>query len=129
MQYAVEVLKVKHVVVCGHDGCGGVAASMGRKQYGLIDNGLRHIKDVYRRHAERLDAIEDFDSRVSLLCKLDVQAQVQNVCHTTIVQNGWKRGQGLTVHGVIYALQDGLLQDLDSRVTGPDDLQAVFRME
>lgn len=129
LQYAVDVLQVKHVIVCGHYGCGGIRAAMMAQPRGLIDNWLRHIKDVYDRHAERLDRIEDGASRVALLCELNVAAQVLNTCHTTIVQEAWKRKQDLTVHGVIYALSDGLLKDLGLTVTGPEDLDAIYRMD
>lgn len=128
IQYAVEVLQVKHIIVCGHYGCGGVRAAMRHTQLGLIDNWLRHIKDVYQRHQEVLEAIEDEGHRLDRLCELNVVEQVNNVCHTTIVQSAWARGQSLAVHGWIYALHDGLLQDLNFHITKPEDIPTLYQM-
>ena len=111
IQYAVEVLEVKHIIVCGHYGCGGIEAALGNQGHGLIDNWLRHVKDVIRLHADELDGLEH-DERWDLLCELNVKEQVTNVCNTTIVQNAWKQGKELFVHGWIYNLEDGLLRDL-----------------
>ena len=118
IQYAVEVLKVKHIIVCGHYGCGGVAASLEDKDHGLIDNWLQHIRDVYRFHATELDSIEDPTARKDRLCELNVIEQVGNVCSSRTVTNAFKRGQQLNVHGWIYRLEDGLLQDLGVNTTG-----------
>ena len=112
MQYAVDVLKVEHIIVCGHDGCGGVKAAMGNLQFGLIDNWLRHVQDVIHEHDEELAKIEDENKRLDRLCELNVIEQVRNVGRTTIVQSAWERGQELVVHGWIYGLQDGLMRDL-----------------
>jgi len=112
MQYAVDVLKVEHIIVCGHDGCGGVKAAMSNLQFGLIDNWLRHVQDVFHEHEEQLAKISDEDERIDRLCELNVIEQVRNVGRTTIVQSAWQRGQELVVHGWIYGLQDGLLRDL-----------------
>ncbi len=112
MQYAVDVLKVEHIIVCGHDGCGGVKAAMSNLQFGLIDNWLRHVQDVFHEYEEQLTKIPDEDERVDRLCELNVIEQVRNVGRTTIVQSAWQRGQELVVHGWIYGLQDGLLRDL-----------------
>ena len=112
MQYAVDVLKVEHIIVCGHDGCGGVKAAMSNLQFGLIDNWLRHVQDVFHEHKEELEKISDENERVDRLCQLNVIEQVRNVGRTTIVQSAWERGQELVVHGWIYGLQDGLLRDL-----------------
>lgn len=120
IQYAVEVLKVKHIIVCGHYGCGGVAASLEDVSHGLIDNWLRHIRDVYRFNAAELDAITDPSKKKERLCELNVVEQVGNVCSTTMVQNAWKSGQELHVHGWIYSLEDGLLKDMDVTTTGLD---------
>lgn len=128
LQYAVEVLKVRHVMVTGHYGCGGVRAAMGNAELGLIDNWLRSIKDVYQEHRAVLDAIADEGQRVDRLCELNVMQQVANVCHTTIVQNAWRRGAELSVHGFIYAIDDGLLRDLGLRVTGVDQIPPVYRL-
>jgi carbonic anhydrase len=112
MQYAVDVLKVDHIIVCGHHGCGGVKAAMDNLQLGLIDNWLRHVQDVIDAHEETLSKIDDEDERLDRLCELNVIEQVRNVGRTTIVQSAWQRGQELVVHGWIYGLQDGLLRDL-----------------
>jgi len=119
IQYAVDVLKVKHIIVCGHYGCGGVTAAMEPDSHGLIDNWLRHIRDIYRFHAGELDAIEDPVERKDRLCELNVIEQVGNVCNTTMVSNAWKTGQELHVHGWIYRLEDGLLQDLEVCARAP----------
>ena len=128
VQYAVEVLKVKHVVVVGHYGCGGIRAAMQSQPLGLIDNWLRHIRDVHLWNRDELAAIEDFDARANRLAELNVEAQVANVCHTTIVQDAWRRGQALTVHGWIYSLGDGLLRDLGMVVESPDQIPPEYRL-
>jgi len=112
LQYAVDVLAVEHVIVCGHYGCGGVRAALSGRSLGLIDNWLRHVQDVRDRHLAAIEDIDGEDARVDRLCELNVVTQVRNVCQTTIVQDAWRRGQTLTVHGWIYSLQDGLLRDL-----------------
>lgn len=117
LQYAVEVLKVKHVIVCGHYGCGGVAASLGDQSLGLIDNWLRHIQDVYRFHQEKFNNITNENERVNLLCELNVIEQVANVCNTTILRKAWESDQEITVHGLVYNLHDGILKDLDVSVS------------
>ncbi|MBW8192361.1 carbonate dehydratase [Neiella marina] len=129
IQYAVEVLKVKHIMVVGHYGCGGVKAAMGNESFGLIDNWLRHIKDVYRAHKARIEAIEDTDKRFNLMCELNVREQVANVCHTTIVQNAWRSGQELSVHGWIYGLDNGLIRDMKVTVSGVDDISRIYSMD
>jgi len=128
LQYAIDVLKVKHVMVCGHYGCGGVLAAMRNKEYGLIDNWLRHIKDVYERHRTTLEGIADETTRARKLCELNVLQQVAHVAHTTIAQDAWRRGRSLSVHGFIYDVHDGLLKDLGLAITGPDDIPPVYRM-
>jgi carbonic anhydrase len=125
IQYAVEVLKVRHIIVCGHYGCGGVRAALENQDHGLIDNWLQSIKELYRRHQEQLDALHDEDQRVNRLCELNVVAQVINVAQTTVVHNAWKRGQVLTVHGWLYSIQDGILRDMNVCVTGEEDLTQV----
>ncbi len=129
LQYAVDVLKVKHIMVVGHYGCGGVRAAMGNQKLGLIDNWLRNIKDIYRQHREKLEAIADEEQRVNLLCELNVVEQVNNVCHTTIVQDAWDRGQELAVHGWIYSIRNGALKDLRVCMTGKDQLDDIYRVE
>ena len=128
MQYAVEVLKVKHIIVVGHYGCGGIKAAYDNGDNGLADNWLRNIKDIQFRYQAELDAIVDEDERLARLCELNVQCQVANVSHTTIAQNAWSRGQELTVHGWIYSLRDGLLRDLDCSVDNPDQISHAYRV-
>ncbi|MCA9238701.1 MAG: carbonate dehydratase [Planctomycetales bacterium] len=128
VQYAVDVLKVEHIIVCGHYGCGGVAASMEDASHGLIDNWLRHIQDVHYKHRERLDAIPEKQHRVNRLCELNVIDQVANVCRTTILQDAWRREQNISVHGWIYGLGDGLLRDLDMCISAPDQLAEAYRL-
>ena len=127
LQFAVDVLQVKHVIVCGHYGCGGVRAALSDKPLGLIDNWLRHIRDVALWNREELAAMQDQKARLDRLCELNVEAQVANVCHTTIVQDAWMRGQPLTVHGWIYSLHDGLLRDLGVVVESADQIPAEYR--
>ena len=128
IQYAVDVLKVKHIIVCGHYGCGGVQAAMENKAHGLIDNWLQNIKDVYRHHQQKIDAMQNEEEQFNLLCELNVIEQVANVCHTTIVQNAWRSGQELAVHGWIYSIHDGILRDLNVCVTGIDDISSIHRI-
>jgi carbonic anhydrase len=117
LQFAVEVLKVRHVIVCGHYGCGGVQAALEDARLGLIDNWLRHVQDVKQKHAAELESTAPA-ARLDRLCELNVTEQVANVCQTTIVQGAWERGQDLTVHGWIYGLHDGLVRDLNVSRSG-----------
>jgi carbonic anhydrase len=126
IQYAVDMLKVEHLMVVGHYGCGGVNAALSGTRVGLADNWLRHIKDVASRHKPLLDTT-DAEHRVSLLCELNVIEQVVNVAQTTVVQDAWARGQSLTLHGWVYGLSDGLIQDLHMTVDSPADLERVYR--
>jgi carbonic anhydrase len=126
MQYAVEVLRVEHVIVCGHYGCGGVLAALRDDKFGLIDNWLRHVQDVYRKHRPRLDALPSEAQRHDRLCELNVIEQVVHVTQTTIVRDAWARGQALAVHGWIYGLRDGLLRDLDVCITAETDVPACY---
>ena len=112
LQFAVDVLEVKHVIVCGHYGCGGIRAALEKDSHGLIDNWLRHVQDVARAHDVKLSAIPDFDARVDRLCELNVIDQVQNVARTTVVQDAWRRGRAVQLHGWVYGLRDGLITDL-----------------
>ena len=125
IQYAVDVLKVSHIIVCGHYGCGGVLAALRDDRLGLADNWLRHVQDVHLKHQDRVDALETEALRHSRLCELNVIEQVANVSQTTIVRDAWARGQSLAVHGWIYDLHDGLLQDLGILITSATDLAAV----
>jgi len=129
LSYAVEVLKVKHIIVCGHYGCGGVIAAMENKQFGLIDNWLRHIKDVYRLHFKELDAIKDNKQRTDRLVELNVIEQVHDLGKTSIVQNAWKREQPLHIHGWVYDVKDGIIKDLDVNFKGTSDLHSVFHLD
>ena len=126
LQFAVDVLRVRHVMVTGHYGCGGIRAALDEAKLGLSDNWLRHVQDVRRKHAAALDAIDDPETRVARLCELNVIEQAANVCQTTIVQDAWARGQPLSVHGWIYGITDGLLRDLSLCVSGEDDLGACY---
>ncbi len=128
LQYAIDVLEVKHVIVCGHYGCGGVRAAMATRPLGLIDNWLRHIRDVHLWNREELAAIPDREKRTDRLAELNVEAQVANVCHTTIVQDAWRRGQSLTVHGWIYKLSDGLIRDLGVNVQSQEQIPVEYRL-
>ena len=129
LSYAVEVLKVKHVIVCGHYGCGGVIAAMKNQQFGLIDNWLRHIKDVYRYHHVELDAIEDENERARRFVEVNVQEQVHDLGKTSIVQNAWKRNQPLHIHGWVYDINDGLINDLKVTFTCTKDLHKVYHLD
>ncbi len=125
IQFAVEVLRVEHIIVCGHYGCGGVIAAMDDERHGLIDNWLRHIRDTANLHAAFLESIEDPAARVDKLCELNVAEQVVNVGETTIVLDAWDRGQELSIHGWIYGLKDGILRDLEISIAGNDDLKEL----
>ena len=127
MQYAVDVLQVDHIIVCGHHGCGGVKAALENSQLGLIDNWLRHVQDVVREHEQTLKTIDDKAKRLDRLCELNVMEQVLNVCRTTIVQSAWQRRQELVVHGWIYGLEDGLLRDLGISIDCAEGLAAAYR--
>lgn len=126
MQYAVDVLKVRHIIVCGHYGCGGVGAALRGQRAGLVDNWLRHVQDVREKHAPLVASAPE-DQRWDLLCELNVIEQAANVCQTTVVQDAWERGQPLTVHGWIYGLRDGLLQDLSVCVSAEEELLPDYR--
>lgn len=128
IQYAVEVLKVDHIIVCGHYGCGGVQAAMQNQENGLIDNWLRHLKDIYREHQRELDAINDEETRFRRFCELNVIHQVYNVCHTTIVQRAWQNKQELHVHGWIYGIHDGIIHDLHVEISSPEKLDVIYQI-
>lgn len=126
LDYAVNVLKVKHIVVAGHYGCGGVAASLSRQQFGVIDNWLCHIKDVYRLYADEIDSIQNEEEKVNRLIELNVKEQVFNLCTTSIVQNAWKNKQGLAVHGMVIDIATGKLNNLDNTISSNEKLGRVF---
>ena len=125
IQFAVEVLKVKHIIVCGHYGCGGVKAAMENQEHGLIDNWLHHIKDVSRFNAEKLKGLEP-EKEFDLLCELNVIEQAKNVCNTTVVKKAWKEGAELSIHGWIYNIENGILKDLDMCVTSDKQLKKNY---
>ncbi len=128
LHYAVEVLKVKHIIVCGHYGCGGVKAALGNQDLGLIDNWLRHLKDIGYEYREILGAEESEEKRVDRLCELSVQRQVTNICHSKVVQRAWKNNQELTVHGWIYSIGDGIIKELNVDISGLDDIPDIYCM-
>lgn len=128
LDYAVNTLKVKHVIVAGHYGCGGVTAALSKKQFGLIDNWLRHIKDVYRIHSHELDAIENQTDKVNRLVELNVEEQVYNLCRTTVVQNAWKERTDLEVHGWVIDLKTGLVKDLNVSHNDAHSLGYVYEL-
>jgi carbonic anhydrase len=129
LSYAVETLKVNHIIVCGHYGCGGVKAAMGNKSLGLIDNWLRHIKDVYRIHFNELDAIKDEEKRFQRFVELNVIEQVNDLGKTSIVQNAWTNNQPLHIHGWVYDLENGEINDMVVSYSNPDNLHSVFHLE
>ena len=127
MQFAVDVLKVSHIIVVGHYGCGGVAAALRRQRFGLIDNWLRHIQDVHAKHHDLVNAAGTEARQVDRLCELNVIEQVANVCQTSIALDAWERGQELAVHGWVYGLKDGRLRDLRTTAAGPDEVAGAYR--
>lgn len=129
LDYSVNVLKVKHIIVCGHYGCGGVNAALGDKQVGLIDNWLRNIKDVIRMHEREMQTIKDPQKRSNRLVELNAIEGAANVMSTSIVQNAWASGQELAVHAWVYSLETGLIKDLQVSASGPDDISPVFKMQ
>jgi len=129
LDYAVNVLKVKHVIVVGHYGCGGVQAAMGNKQFGLIDNWLRAIKDVYQKHTEELSTISDEKQKFDRMVELNVVEGVNNLCKTTIVQGAWARKQELHVHGWVYALDTGIIKDLKVDANNSAEMDGIYKFE
>ncbi|MEQ1790012.1 MAG: carbonate dehydratase [Rickettsiales bacterium] len=127
LQFAVEILKVKHVVVCGHYGCGGVIAALMGQRLGLADNWIRNIYDVIDKHRERIFDVQDIEQRKRVLCELNVKEQVMNTCYTTIVQDAWARGQDLTVHSWIYDVEDGILRDMQISGESLEEVQANYK--
>ncbi len=126
LQYAVDVLKVKHVIVCGHYGCGGVRAVLNHEKHGLIDNWLRHIEDSHRKHIDAFHHLSDDHTRLNLLCELNVIEQVENVALTTVVQDAWARGQTLALHGWVYGLDNGIVNDLGITIRSAEDVDATY---
>jgi carbonic anhydrase len=128
VQYAVEVLKVEHIIVCGHYGCGGVSAALTNQSYGLIDNWLMNIRNIVSKRKDEIDKIEDLKEKQNKLCELNVQEQVYNLCHSTIVQKAWRNGDKLSVHGWIYGLGDGQLIDLGLCIDSIEQLDEVYKV-
>tara|TARA_R110002020_G_scaffold114593_2_gene263485 strand:- start:107452 stop:108090 length:639 start_codon:yes stop_codon:yes gene_type:complete len=128
LDYAVNVLKVKHVIVCGHYGCGGVKAAMGNSSVGIIDNWIRHIKDVYRLHKGELDAIGNEEERFDKFVEFNVKEQVFDLAKTSIVQNVWKQGQELYLHGWVYGLSTGIVKDLEVNISNDSELDEVYQL-
>ncbi|ANO33651.1 carbonate dehydratase [Vibrio breoganii] len=125
VQYAVDVLKVKHIIICGHYGCGGVNASIDNPKLGLINNWLLHIRDLYLKHRDYLDGFSE-EERSNKLCEINVAGQVYNLGHSTIMQSAWERGQEVEIHGVVYGIDDGKLEDLGVRCSSKETLEANF---
>jgi carbonic anhydrase len=128
LDYAVNALKVRHVIVCGHYGCGGVKAAMGNQSIGLIDNWVRHIKDVYRFHKTELDAIEDENEKFNAFVEFNVKEQVLDLAKTSIVQAAWKNNQPLYLHGWVYGIDSGIVKDLNVNITSNEDLEEVYQL-
>lgn len=128
IEYAVNVLAVEHVIVCGHYGCGGVKASMDNCQYGNIDNWLRHIKDIYRLHLDELESVSDPEQRFRLLVELNVREQVYNVCKTSIIQDSWRKRNLPHVHGWVYDIGNGIIKDINVNIKNAGDLGEVYRL-
>jgi carbonic anhydrase len=126
IQYAVEALRVEHIIVCGHYGCGGVDAALRDTPLGLIDNWLRNVQDVHEKHGEMVASLDDPKEKLNRLCELNVIEQAMNVARTTIVQEAWARGQELSIHGWIYNLNDGLVRDLPIHISGPEELKETY---
>lgn len=129
LSYAVEILRVEHIIVCGHYNCGGILAAMNNRSFGLIDNWLRHIKDVYRIHLEELEAIKDETLRYNRLVELNVKQQVYNLCKTSIVQAAWSKGSFPYIHGWVYDVHDGILKDMDVTFNNNDALSHMYKFE
>lgn len=129
LDYAVNVLKIKHIIVCGHYGCGGVKAAMGHQSVGIIDNWLRHIKDEYRLHDKYLNSIENEEERFNAFVEINTKEQVYNLAKTSIVQNAWKNGQDLMLHGWVYGLNSGFVTDLNVNIASNEELDEVYQLD
>ncbi|MGB1310667.1 MAG: carbonate dehydratase [Leucothrix sp.] len=127
LQFAVDVLKVRHVIVCGHYNCGGVKAALDEERHGFVDNWLMHVRDTVKKHRHALDNIPSHDDRLDRICELNVVEQVENVCNTTIMEDAWSRGQEVTVHGLVYGLHDGHLRNLDVSISSADEVYAKYQ--
>ena len=127
MQFAIELLRVEHIIVCGHYGCSGVTVALENRRVGIADNWLRHVQDVHSKHEPRVATVPQGAQRVDRLCELNVIEQVANVSQTTIVRDAWERGQELTVHGWVYGLRDGLVRDLNASASSPAEAAAAYQ--
>ena len=127
VNYAVKVLKVKHIIVCGHYGCGGVEAAMGNERFGFLDNWLMHIKDVYRVHRKELDSISDRNNRLDRFVELNILEQVSNLAKVSFIQEEWDEGEFPFIHGWVYSLKDGLIKDLDVTINSTEELEKVYQ--
>jgi carbonic anhydrase len=129
LDYAVNVLEVKHVIVCGHYGCGGINAALENKQVGIIDNWLRHIKDVYRLHKAEIDAIQDIEQKSRRMVEINVQEQVFDLSKTSIIQNAWAQNQTVYIHGIVYDVANGILKDLNLNISNNQHLDSVYKLD
>ena len=127
LQFAVDVLTVRHVIVCGHYDCGGVKAALAGERHGIVDNWLMHVRDTVKKYRKPLDEIESEKERIDRICELNVIEQVENICNTTVMEDAWSRGQEVTVHGLIYGLHDGHLRNLDVSINGPDEIASQYQ--
>jgi len=128
LEYAVKILGVKNIILCGHYGCGGVKAAMEQQEHGIVDNWIKSIKDIYRANLSSFDGISEEKQKLDHLCELNVVKQVQNICHTSIVQNAWATGQELAVHGFIYGIENGLIKDLEVSTRSIDELDPFYQL-
>jgi len=127
LQFAVDVLKVRHVIICGHYDCGGVKAALNEERHGLVDNWLMHVRDTVKKHRKALDEMETDKERTDRICELNVVEQVENICNTTVMEDAWSRGQEVTVHGLIYGLHDGHLRNLDISISSADEITSAYQ--
>ena len=128
LEFAVKILKVKDIILCGHYDCGGVKAALEQKEHGIVDNWLRSIKDIYRTNYKAFQKLPNQQQKVDLLCELNVIEQVRNICHTSIIQNAWSRGQELAIHGVIYGIENGLIKDLNVSTRSIDEIDSIYQL-
>ncbi len=128
LEFAVKILKVKDIILCGHYDCGGVKAALEQKEHGIVDNWLRSIKDIYRTNYKAFQKLPNQQQKVDLLCELNVIEQVRNICHTSIIQNAWSKGQELAIHGVIYGIENGLIKDLNVSTRSIDEIDSIYQL-